>query len=338
MRSPTLFFSFALGTSLVSFASAQASQATDTGINAGNCVNNTVVQDSNGVNNYTLYCGVDSQPGAFDEIPASSLDQCLLQCDAANTCVGVTWDGNNCFLKAQYAYQFKSAPSDIVAVQVVPPYQPTSNYVTETNDACANNDPNQNGTSFVVQDTNNFQWNTSCGSDTGANNAYFGYYSDPTTGDMSGSNGTAYPATTSFNQCFEQCDSITDPSGNPCTAFTFVGSQTGGGTCYFKTGYMELTQPGGYNSGKVAAVRLGAGNGPASGSSSSTSSSSSAASSTTSSTTTSAQTSTPTTTSSTTTSSSSTSGLAGLRAIFLVESGKFFNNEPDNDNDHDHDN
>lgn len=85
---------------------------------------------------YTVYCGYDTNTGAYASPIAASFDACMQTCDSAAypACVSVTFAGGTCYLKNDYT-GFKTSTSMVYSAVkcstagLVPYPPPTANYV-----------------------------------------------------------------------------------------------------------------------------------------------------------------------------------------------------------------
>jgi len=78
-----------------------------------------VFQDSCG-QNYTVYCGANSNPGSVATRPAVSLLHCMQQCDAYTGCKAATLVGNACYIKTGFSNTVSDGGANTV-VRIIPP-------------------------------------------------------------------------------------------------------------------------------------------------------------------------------------------------------------------------
>ena len=89
-------------------------------------------------NRYQVYCGRDTSPGAVSTTTASSINECMLKCDAYTGCGAAVLDGNTCYLKASFAGLITSGQSATKAalVRYIPPNPNYAAPVAATGGGC----------------------------------------------------------------------------------------------------------------------------------------------------------------------------------------------------------
>ncbi|KAF2732927.1 hypothetical protein EJ04DRAFT_565543 [Polyplosphaeria fusca] len=196
--------------------------------------NGTSYIDPTTNNNFTLTCGMDFPRGNLAVTQTSTLAGCLEACSATMPCIGVSYTGENCYLKRKLNSPVSNPSVAIASIEGPIIYA------------------NQPETRKCGEDFASFE---GCPTSDGCNDYSLGPDGDPMTilcgrdfygGDL------AQFRNTDFDTCYGRCS-----ANHYCVGFSHVpsypGTGTGRGVCYLKS---ELALPIHSEKSNVAYMRL----------------------------------------------------------------------------------